>query len=460
MKKAIVLAIITLFLVPSAALAEFSDISEKDDETQRAINLLAEKRYITGRTETEFDPDSSISRAEFAAVVLRLLDKLDTVRPYYLNDVPKSCWYYYTAGSAAEYGIMSGFEDGSFRGGEPIQRAQAVTIASRVLTSNAEASPDGAVLNFSDDVPSWADEYVRTAVNAGIISGDGIFDAGGAITRGEAAVILARLYNKISGALSPEGYTGPSEPVKPPITIVIDPGHGKDSGYMSDEEKLASGWLRNDDNGQWGEWRHWAAGTAWEDCRGGDGGSDCWYRMENGDREIEPRINFNNALSAAKYLEEMGYEVRLTRGGDENPSMTKRLIYCYPNNDVSAVPDADLFVCVHSNAGGGRGSAYIELGGEYTQKWIPQDYASRGNTLGRYINDEIIAQTSMKSYGEGKIGGLTNLILFCKSPIPIAYLEIGFFDNSADLDILNSEYDGIGHAIADGINKYCGDYLK
>ena len=54
-----------------------------------------------------------------------------------------------------------------------------------------------------------------------------------------------------------------------------------------------------------------------------DGGS-CWYPIENGDRDIEPEINLNNTLNAKKYLEEMGYEVRLTRNSnDENPSMTK-----------------------------------------------------------------------------------------------------------------------------------------
>ena len=180
--------------------------------------------------------------------------------------------------------------------------------------------------------------------------------------------------------------------------------------------------------------------------------------MENGDRETEPEINLRNTVSAAAHLEEMGYEVRLTRNSNlTNPSMTKRLIYCYPNNDTSAVPDADLFVCIHSNAGGGRGSAYVELSGTYDQADIRDDYAYISNTIGKYINDEIVADTSMPAYCGGRLEGIPELVLFCKSPIPIAYLEIGFFDNGSDLNILQNEYEAIGSAVANGIDKYCKD---
>ena len=243
--------------------------------------------------------------------------------------------------------------------------------------------------------------------------------------------------------------------------IVLDPGHGRLSGNMSDEQKAADGWIYNSAKGGWGEWRHWKSGTTWQDC-GGYGcsgrvteGGSCWYPIGAGDRKLEPEITLRNCMFAKKYLEEMGYEVRMTRNtNDENPSMTKRLIYCYPDNDTSAAPDADLFVCIHSNAGGGRGSAYIELSGVYDQAGIPSNYADLSNRAGKFINDEIVADTSLSAYMGGCYPYMPELILFCKSPIPIAYIECGFFDNSSDLAILNSEYEQIGKAIASGIDKY------
>ena len=251
-----------------------------------------------------------------------------------------------------------------------------------------------------------------------------------------------------------------SEPPKSSI-IVLDPGHGKSSGSMTDSEKEDYGWVYNSAKNQWGEWRHWKSHTVWEDC-GGNGcngrvtpNGACWYPMVNGDRDTEPDINLQNCLAAKKYLEEMGYTVRLTRtSNDENPSVTQRLTYCYPNRDTSSKPDAALFICVHSNAGGGKGSAYIGLNGPYDQDGISDSYAEDGNTLGKTINDEIVSATSLSCHGSGVISGQPELIAFCKSPVTCGYLEIGFYDNSNDLSILKSESDSIGKAIAGGIDKY------
>ena len=249
--------------------------------------------------------------------------------------------------------------------------------------------------------------------------------------------------------------TSSSKPI-----IVLDPGHGKSSSLMSAEEKAASGWVQNS-SGTWGEWRHYKIGSSTVDCEGtGCNGrvtpnGACWYPIGNSDRSTEPDINLKNALAAKSALEEKGYEVRMTRTtNDENPSITKRISYCYPNNDTSLTADAAMFVCVHSNAGGGSGSAYISLEAPYDQRGIKDTYAEDSNTLGKYINDSIISSTSLKMSGNGVISFEPELIAFCKSPVTCGYLEIGFFDNSSDLSILQSEYEQIGKAIADGIDKY------
>lgn len=242
--------------------------------------------------------------------------------------------------------------------------------------------------------------------------------------------------------------------------VVLDPGHGVSTSTLSDEQKKANGWIYNSAKGGWGEWRHFKSGTMWQDCMGSgcsgrapkNGG--CWYPIGAGDRNTEPEINMNNAIAAKKYLEQMGYEVRMTRDSSNHPSMTQRLEYCYPNRDITKQPDADVFVCIHSNAGGGRGSYYIALSGLYDQAGISNNYISSGNTLGKCINDRIVANTDLSAASGGRYDGYPELVLFCKSPITIAYMEIGFFDNSSDLAILKSSSDAIGKAIADGVDDY------
>ena len=91
--------------------------------------------------------------------------------------------------------------------------------------------------------------------------------------------------------------------------------------------------------------------------------------MGNADRDTEPQINLDNALATQKYLEQMGYEVRMTRTSNEqNPSMDKRVSYCFPNNDTTSNPDAAGICLYPLKCRSGRGTSYIALGTDYEQK--------------------------------------------------------------------------------------------
>lgn len=239
--------------------------------------------------------------------------------------------------------------------------------------------------------------------------------------------------------------------------IVIDAGHGKSSSAMTADEKTAEGYEYNEARGNWGEWRHYKNGTFGENCHGSGctelspENASCWYSMGNADRDTEPQINLNNALATQKYLEQMGYEVRMTRTSNEqNPSMDKRVSYCFPNNDISLNPDAEAYVCIHSNAGGGRGTSYIALGANYEQKFIDGDFIGKSNSMGNIINQKVASATGLS---QNSPINTPYLILFNKCPVPIAYMEIGFYDSS-DLSILQSASDEIGKAIAEGVDEY------
>lgn len=240
--------------------------------------------------------------------------------------------------------------------------------------------------------------------------------------------------------------------------VVLDAGHGKSSSQMTAEEKKTEGYEYNESRGTWGEWRHYKNGTFGEDCHGTGctelcpSNASCWYSMGEADRDIEPEVNLNNALAAQKYLEEMGYEVRVTRTSNEqNPSMNKRVSYCFPDNNISSEPDAEVYVCIHSNAGGSRGTSYISLEGPYRQMYINENYISDSNNMGKIINEKVAEASGLRQ--NGPIYS-PYLILFNKCPVPIAYMEIGFFDDGSDLSILRSSHDEIGKAIAEGVDEY------
>ena len=217
--------------------------------------------------------------------------------------------------------------------------------------------------------------------------------------------------------------------------IVLDAGHGKSSSEMTSDEKTAEGYEYNESKGNWGEWRHYKNGTFGENCHGSGctglspENASCWYSMGNADRDTEPQINLDNALATQKYLEQMGYEVRMTRTSNA---------------------DAAAYVCIHSNAGGGRGTSYIALGTNYEQKFIGSDFVEKSNEMGNIINQKVAAATGLS---QNSPINTPYLILFNKCPVPIAYMEIGFYDSS-DLSILQSSSDEIGKAIAEGVDEY------
>lgn len=170
----------------------FTDISSKSDETQKAINALSRAKIIDGISETEFAPDKTLSRAETAALLLRMAAIAEESGNGGFADVTNNDWYYSVAGLSKKYGIVNGFEDNTFRGDEDISKIQLISLAARTLASERDYVY---TVNENLSVPEWAREDISLAVTTGLVDKKENFD--GNITRGEAAVILYRLYGLI-----------------------------------------------------------------------------------------------------------------------------------------------------------------------------------------------------------------------------------------------------------------------
>ena len=238
-------------------------------------------------------------------------------------------------------------------------------------------------------------------------------------------------------------------PKNKPTVIFLDPGHGVPSDNMTAEEKKKAGYTQKSD-GSWGEYTRWKNGEF-----GVDNQSGGWLPIADGDRTLEQDINLKNAQAAKKELEKMGYVVVMSRDENndtskENPSITERA-------KMAKEAGAALYIALHSNAGGGKGSAYIPFSTDDSAHNAKRssDLDERSNELGKLINDAIVKNTSLSEHSGGDIEGIKNLVLFNKvSDIPVGYMETGFFDDSGDLAILNSESDKIGLAIAEGVQNY------
>ena len=90
------------------------------------------------------------------------------------KDVPEDAYYADAAERMADRGILSGFGDGYYYGDQSITRAQVAALVCKMLGKVDEATALAGKTAFTD-VPetSWCTGYVNYAVANGIINGDG-----------------------------------------------------------------------------------------------------------------------------------------------------------------------------------------------------------------------------------------------------------------------------------------------
>ncbi|MBD0382791.1 pectinesterase family protein [Paenibacillus sedimenti] len=162
------------------------------------VELLASKLVVNGMTDTAFVPLNPITRAEFAALLVRALGLPKEMNAAY-SDVNENDWYAGAVAAAAEAGIINGFEDGTFKPNAYITREQAAVMIARALEKAGKKPASGGkgVTVFTDnqEISSYAKDAVSAVVNAGIINGmtDHTFVPDANASRAEAAVLLKRL---------------------------------------------------------------------------------------------------------------------------------------------------------------------------------------------------------------------------------------------------------------------------
>lgn len=184
---------------------DFSDISNKSIEMQEAIKYLAGKGIINGASETKFNPDGSMTRAEIASLITKAIGEFDANANGNFTDVTSKDWYCGAAGSAKSYGIISGYADGTFKGTAIIPKEQLVAISPRTLQKNMgykiPSNTNSYLSKFSDSssISSWAKNDISLAIREGIVtnSSSSVFLPKNTITRGEAAIIINKLFKKI-----------------------------------------------------------------------------------------------------------------------------------------------------------------------------------------------------------------------------------------------------------------------
>ncbi|WP_223192860.1 S-layer homology domain-containing protein [Paenibacillus sedimenti] len=164
------------------------------------VGLMASKLLVKGRTDFQFAPDETITRAEFTSLLVRALGLNDKAAATF-TDVNSKDWFAGAVGDAAKAGLIGGFEDGSFHPNDNISREQMAVMLSKAMdlvgkSYNVNGKQTELLGKFTDrsSISSWAQTAVAQAAGAGLVAGktDNTFVAGANATRAEAVVMLKR----------------------------------------------------------------------------------------------------------------------------------------------------------------------------------------------------------------------------------------------------------------------------
>ena len=180
----------------------FKDI--RGHKNQTAIEELAIRSIINGMSDSEFCPDNTMTRAEFATIVINALGvPIKNVDKF--ADVTSSEWFYNYVGTAYSYGIVSGVSENEFNPNGTITHEEAAAMVARAsklcgMNTEMEATSIKNILaEFIDymNVSEWATGSVAFCYEQNILDRSEIeINPKQAITRAEIAQMIYNMLGK------------------------------------------------------------------------------------------------------------------------------------------------------------------------------------------------------------------------------------------------------------------------
>ena len=193
---ALVLVLALGMLLPASAAVTFSDVEGHWAESY--IQQWTDKGVLNGYPDGTFCPDQFITRAEVSKVLALAYEMPLDITTHTFTDVSTSDWFYAYVQACADYEVVCGDPDGSFRPDDSITRTEAVKM---VCLAAGLTGKDSGLESKSDyaDIPAWGVGYWNALYHVGVIDGypDGTLLPNQNITRAELVKILCKAYSEV-----------------------------------------------------------------------------------------------------------------------------------------------------------------------------------------------------------------------------------------------------------------------
>lgn len=440
-------------VIPSvhAASITFNDIGD----THRAkdeIYYLAEGKIVTGTTDGNYQPDRNVTRAEAAAMIGRAIQLNGQQVETSFKDVGKSNFASGYIQEATKKNIINGYKDGTFKPNNNVTRGEMALLISRAFGYGNTSTAASA----------------QTLIKLGIAQGlaNGSFGESQNIKRSDFAVFLARAIN---ADLRQSGQkptfdkkfqvnadllnfrTGPStlysvvDQLKQnqEVSVAYYVGDwayiqsGTEQGFVHKSYLTSVDSSSDDDNT---DTNPISSKTIVIDP--GHGSPD---NGASGFGLKEKDVVLDTGLRLKSYLSKTPFNVQLTRETDKKIELADRVSFAKKVN-------ADIFVSIHANAGGGTGTE------TYYYSAATNPNVAQSKALATYINNRMVAAWKLANRGVKK----GDLHVLRENSMPAVLVELGFIDNAKDNAMLASATwrDEAAKAIYLGILDYYYNYEK
>ena len=207
------LADVDVYLIPSLPdpIYGFFDMPARSSWAYPGIAYCLDHGLMNGVSDTEFDPDGTLTRAMLVTVLWRQAGEPKATQDCAFPDLgspndPAASWYLDAVAWAAEAGIVNGRPDGTFDPKGAITRQELATMLYRfagVMKLDTSAKGDLSVFPDDDQVLAYAVDAMTWANGAGLINGNVIdsvtcLDPWGNATRAQVAAILMRFCENVA----------------------------------------------------------------------------------------------------------------------------------------------------------------------------------------------------------------------------------------------------------------------
>lgn len=161
------------------------------------IEWASYHKYFNGESATKFLPNEAMDRAMLVTVLYNIENRPAVSTSSSFTDVKSTAYYASPVAWAAKNGIVSGYEDNTFRPTQKITRQEmAIMLYNYAKYKSLDLTANGNLSQFTDNskVASYAKTAMSWAVGKGIIGGIGnnLLDPRGQATRAQGTVMLKK----------------------------------------------------------------------------------------------------------------------------------------------------------------------------------------------------------------------------------------------------------------------------